>query len=65
MEGYIQSVRQRRNIFIGTGAQKPKTDTDRESVEAIVAILQNKYGFQRGKHLLAYHPSPEQKKRDW
>jgi len=50
-------------IFIATGAQKVRSEADRESVEGVVAVLKNKYGFERGREMLAYHSLTKKEKQ--
>ncbi|KAJ3290981.1 hypothetical protein HK104_006398 [Borealophlyctis nickersoniae] len=53
-------------VFIAVGPKglsKPGSEETREPVEALVAILVNKYGFRQGKELLAYHSLTKVEKR--
>ncbi|KAJ3271742.1 hypothetical protein HK104_004629 [Borealophlyctis nickersoniae] len=53
-------------VFIAVGPKglnKPGSAEARESVEALVTILEEKYGFRRGKELLAYHSLTKAEKK--
>ncbi|KAJ3279222.1 hypothetical protein HK104_001649 [Borealophlyctis nickersoniae] len=53
-------------VFIAVGPKglnKPGSEATEESVEALVTILVNKYGFKRGKELLAYHSLTKAEKK--
>ncbi|KAI9087784.1 hypothetical protein DFS34DRAFT_673074 [Phlyctochytrium arcticum] len=53
-------------IFIATGRlgkRKPDSGSHDESVEGIVACLCKKYGWQRGKEILAYHSDTKSDKK--
>ncbi|KAJ3280180.1 hypothetical protein HK104_000852 [Borealophlyctis nickersoniae] len=53
-------------VFIAVGPKglnKPGSDETKESVEALLTILVNKYGFKRGKELLAYHSLTKAEKK--
>ncbi|KAJ3267916.1 hypothetical protein HK104_005559, partial [Borealophlyctis nickersoniae] len=53
-------------VFIAVGPKglnKPGSEEAKESVEALVAILINKYGFKWGKELLAYHSLTKAEKK--